>query len=305
MFLMFKSFIEEYRGNNLGVLIENEPLAKHTTFRVGGPARIFVVPNAKESLIQTISLVKKYHLNYKVIGRGSNLLPSDHLFDGVIIKCDKGLDHIEINENYVTVGAGVSTILLANRVSKQNLSGLEFISGVPGSVGGAIYMNAGAYNKEIKDVLVKVLILDDKGELNWVSPDELNFGYRTSIMQMNRHWTIVEAVLELEQGVYEEIVELMKMRKIRRIESQPTNLPSAGSTFRNPLPHYSWQLIEEAGLRGVRIGGAEVSKKHCNFVVNVGDATAQDIYDLIQHVQNVVFEKSGIELHPEVEMFNW
>ncbi len=151
-------------------------------------------------------------------------------------------------------------------------------------------MNAGAYNKEIKDVLVKVLILDDKGELNWVSPDELNFGYRTSIMQMNRHWTIVEAVLELEQGVYEEIVELMKMRKIRRIESQP---------------HYSWQLIEEAGLRGVRIGGAEVSKKHCNFVVNVGDATAQDIYDLIQHVQNVVFEKSGIELHPEVEMFNW
>ena len=124
-------------------------------------------------------------------------------------------------------------------------------------------------------------------------------------MQMNRHWTIVEAVLELEQGVYEEIVEIMTLRKIRRIESQPTNLPSAGSTFRNPLPHYSWQLIEEAGLRGVRIGGAEVSKKHCNFVVNVGDATAQDIYDLIQHVQNVVFEKSGIELHPEVEMFNW
>ena len=305
MFLMFKSFIEEYTGNHLGLLLENEPLAKHTTLRVGGPARLFVVPNSKESLIQTLKLIKKEQLNYKVIGRGSNLLPSDQLFEGVIVKCDKGIDHIEISGTSVTVGAGVSTILLANRVSKHNLSGLEFISGVPGSVGGAIYMNAGAYNKEIKDVLVKVLVLDDEGELRWLTPTDLNFGYRTSVMQSQPNWTIIEAVLELEQGNSEEIADLMKMRKIRRIESQPTNMPSAGSTFRNPLPHYSWQLIEESGLRGVRIGGAEVSKKHCNFVVNVGDATAQDIYDLIQHVQTVVFERSGIKLHPEVEMFNW
>jgi len=302
---MFKSFIEEYTNNQLGLLLENEPLAKHTTFRVGGPARIFVTPNSKDSLENTLKLIREYQLPYKVIGRGSNLLASDHLFNGVIIRCDKGLDHIEISENYVTVGAGVSTILLASFVAKNNLSGLEFISGVPGSIGGAIYMNAGAYNKEIKDILVKALIIDDEGQLRWLTNDELKFGYRTSIIQQHVNWTVVEAVLELQPGEYEQILELMKVRKMRRIESQPTNMPSAGSTFRNPLPHYSWKLIEESGLRGVRIGGAEVSKKHCNFIVNTGQATAQDIYDLIQHVKSVVLEKHGVELHPEVEMFNW
>ncbi|MFR9294983.1 MAG: UDP-N-acetylmuramate dehydrogenase, partial [Turicibacter sanguinis] len=205
----------------------------------------------------------------------------------------------------VTVGAGVSTILLANKVAKCELAGLEFISGVPGSVGGAIYMNAGAYNREIQDVLVKALILDEAGELKWLTVEEMGFSYRQSILQTHRNWIVVEAVLQLEKGSYEEIMELMKARKVRRIESQPTNLPSAGSTFRNPLPHYSWQLIEKSGLRGVRIGGAEVSQKHCNFIVNVGGATATDIYELIQHVQAVVFEKHGIQLHPEVEMFNW
>ncbi|EFF63006.1 MULTISPECIES: UDP-N-acetylmuramate dehydrogenase [Turicibacter] len=302
---MFKSFIEEYKGKNIGLLLENEPLSKHTTFRVGGPARCLVIPNSKQSLVETMKLINKYELPFKVIGRGSNLLPSDRLFEGIIVKCDKGLDHVEIDGTQVTVGAGVSTILLANKVAKCELAGLEFISGVPGSVGGAIYMNAGAYNREIQDVLVKALILDEAGELKWLTVEEMGFSYRQSILQTHRNWIVVEAVLQLEKGSYEEIMELMKARKVRRIESQPTNLPSAGSTFRNPLPHYSWQLIEKSGLRGVRIGGAEVSQKHCNFIVNVGGATATDIYELIQHVQAVVFEKHGIQLHPEVEMFNW
>lgn len=302
---MFKGFIEEYKGKNIGLILENEPLSKHTTFRVGGPARFLVIPNSKQSLVETMNLIKKYELPFKVIGRGSNLLPSDRLFEGVIVKCDKGLDHVEIDGTQVTVGAGVSTILLANKVAKCELAGLEFISGVPGSVGGAIYMNAGAYNREIKDILVKALILDEAGELKWLSVEEMAFSYRQSILQTHKNWIVVEAVLQLENGCYDEIMELMKARKVRRIESQPTNLPSAGSTFRNPLPHYSWQLIEESGLRGVRIGGAEVSQKHCNFIVNVGGATATDIYELIQHVQAVVFEKHGVQLHPEVEMFNW
>ncbi|MTL38210.1 UDP-N-acetylmuramate dehydrogenase [Turicibacter sanguinis] len=289
----------------MGLLLENEPLSKHTTFRVGGPARCLVIPNSKQSLVETMKLINKYELPFKVIGRGSNLLPSDRLFEGIIVKCDKGLDHVEIDGTQVTVGAGVSTILLANKVAKCELAGLEFISGVPGSVGGAIYMNAGAYNREIQDVLVKALILDEAGELKWLTVEEMGFSYRQSILQTHRNWIVVEAVLQLEKGSYEEIMELMKARKVRRIESQPTNLPSAGSTFRNPLPHYSWQLIEKSGLRGVRIGGAEVSQKHCNFIVNVGGATATDIYELIQHVQAVVFEKHGIQLHPEVEMFNW
>ena len=302
---MFKCFIEEYRGKNLGLLLENEPLSKHTTFRVGGPARILVIPNSKDSLVETIRLVQQYDIPFKVIGRGSNLLPSDRVFDGIIIKCDKGLDHIEINGTLVTVGAGVSTILLANKIAKNELAGLEFISGIPGSLGGAVYMNAGAYNKEIKDVLVKALIMDETGILKWISNEEMQFTYRTSIMQSQKGWVLIEAILQLESGNYDEIMELMKARKVRRVESQPTNLPSAGSTFRNPKPHFSWKLIEESGLRGVRIGGAEVSQKHCNFIVNVGGATATDIYNLIQHVQQVVLEKHGVELHPEVEMFNW
>lgn len=302
---MFKCFIEEYRGKNLGLLLENEPLSKHTTFRVGGPARILVIPNSKDSLIETIRLVHQYGIPFKVIGRGSNLLPSDQVFEGIIIKCDKGLDHIEVNETLVTVGAGVSTILLANKMAKNELGGLEFISGIPGSLGGAVYMNAGAYNKEIKDILVKALIMDETGELNWISNEEMQFTYRTSIMQSEKGWILIEAVLQLEVGNYDEIMELMKARKVRRVESQPTNLPSAGSTFRNPNPHFSWKLIEDSGLRGVRIGGAEVSQKHCNFIVNVGGATATDIYNLIRHVQQVVLEKHGVELHPEVEMFNW
>lgn len=302
---MFKCFIEEYRGKNLGLLLENEPLSKHTTFRVGGPARILVIPNSKDSLVETIRLVHQYDIPFKVIGRGSNLLPSDQVFEGIIIKCDKGLDHIEINETLVTVGAGVSTILLANKMAKNELGGLEFISGIPGSLGGAVYMNAGAYNKEIKDILVKALIMDETGKLKWISNEEMQFTYRTSIMQSQKGWILIEAVLQLEAGNYDEIMELMKARKVRRVESQPTNLPSAGSTFRNPNPHFSWKLIEDSGLRGVRIGGAEVSQKHCNFIVNVGGATATDIYNLIQHVQQVVLEKHGVELHPEVEMFNW
>ncbi|HAX72891.1 MAG TPA: UDP-N-acetylenolpyruvoylglucosamine reductase [Firmicutes bacterium] len=302
---MIKGFISQYEEENLGLLLENEPLKKHTTFRVGGPARAFVVPNSKESLVRTLQIIKENDIAFKVIGKGSNLLPSDEVFNGVVIKCDKGLDYIHIEDTVVTVGAGVSTIVLANHLAKAGLSGLEFLSGVPGSIGGAIFMNAGAYNKEIKDILVKALVLDGNGNLVWKNNDEFEFMYRTSIMQQKRDWTLVEAIIKLEHGEIEEIKELMKSRRERRTQSQPTNFPSAGSTFRNPLPHASWKLIEDAGLRGHRIGGAEVSQKHANFIVNVGEATATDIYELIQYVQKVVLEKYGIELHPEVEMFNW
>ena len=302
---MFNKFIEAFNTQALGVLLENEALARHTSFRVGGPARVFVMPKSKDALKTTLALIKENQLPYRIIGRGSNLLPSDHVFEGVVIKCDKGLNHIEVNDTQVTVGAGVSTILLANQLAKANLAGLEFLSGVPGSMGGAVFMNAGAYNREIKDILIKALIIDETGEFVWKENHEFEFGYRTSNMQKHREWILVEVVLELEAGNTDEILELMKNRKERRLESQPTNYPSAGSTFRNPLPRFSWQLIDEAGLRGHRIGGAEVSLKHSNFVVNVDHATAQDIYDLIHYVQAVVLEHSGVLLHPEVELFNW
>ena len=302
---LFAGFIEEYNEKQLGQLLENELLSKHTTLRVGGIARVLVVPNGEASFIETVKIVKDYQLNFKIIGKGSNLLPSDNEYRGVIIKCDKGLDDVKIEGTMITAGAGISTGFLANLAAKAGLSGLEFISGIPASLGGAIYMNAGAYNKEVKDVLVKALIIDEYGKLRWLTNEDFNFSYRFSVMQQHQEWIVVKAILQLEEGNSEEIIELMKIRKERRKASQPLNMPSAGSTFRNPLPHASWKLIEDAGLRGLAIGGAEVSAKHCNFIVNTKNASATDILKLIQHVQKTVFEKYGIELHPEVEMFNW
>lgn len=302
---MLNQFIEEFTRNHWGTLLESEPLAKHTTFRVGGPAKVMVIPSSKESLIHTMKLINKLDIPWKVIGKGSNLLPSDHEFDGVVVKCDKELAQVEVNGTVMTVGSGVSTILLARQAARLGLSGLEFISGVPGTVGGAIYMNAGAYKMEMKDILIRALILDHEGELRWLENEEFEFSYRTSILQQHKDWLVVEAELRLMPADREEILELMDSRRQRRKESQPLEMPSAGSTFRNPLPHASWKLIEDAGLRGYTIGGAQVSEKHCNFIVNIGNATSQNILDLIGHVQAVVKETYDIDLHPEVEMFNW
>lgn len=302
---MLNRFIDEFKAKELGTLLEQEPLAKHTTFRVGGPAKVMVIPASKEALVQTMELIADLGISWKVIGKGSNLLPSDKEFDGVVVKCDKGMDSVSVQGSVMTVGSGVSTILLAKQAAKLGLSGLEFISGVPGTVGGAIYMNAGAYKMEMKDILIRALIIDEKGKLRWLSNEEFEFSYRTSIMQQHPDWIVVEAELQLEEADSAEILELMDSRRQRRKESQPLEMPSAGSTFRNPLPHASWKLIEDAGLRGTQVGGAQVSKKHCNFIVNVGGATATDILDLITHVQAVVKDTYDIELHPEVEMFNW
>jgi len=302
---LLNRFIDEFKAKELGTLLEQEPLAKHTTFRVGGPAKVMVIPASKEALVQTMELIADLGISWKVIGKGSNLLPSDKEFDGVVVKCDKGMDSVSVQGSVMTVGSGVSTILLAKQAAKLGLSGLEFISGVPGTVGGAIYMNAGAYKMEMKDILIRALIIDEKGKLRWLSNEEFEFSYRTSIMQQHPDWIVVEAELQLEEADSAEILELMDSRRQRRKESQPLEMPSAGSTFRNPLPHASWKLIEDAGLRGTQVGGAQVSKKHCNFIVNVGGATATDILDLITHVQAVVKDTYDIELHPEVEMFNW
>jgi len=302
---LLNQFIEKFTRNHWGTLLENEPLAKHTTFRVGGPAKVMVIPNSKDSLVHTMKLIKSLGIDWKVIGKGSNLLPSDRVFDGVVVKCDRGLDEVVVLGNIMTVGSGCSTILLARQAARLGLSGLEFVSGVPGTVGGAIYMNAGAYKMEMKDILIRALVLDETGELRWMDNEEFEFSYRTSVLQHHKDWLVIEAQLQLTPDDPQEIIELMDSRRQRRKESQPLEMPSAGSTFRNPLPHASWKLIEDAGLRGYTIGGAQVSKKHCNFIVNVGGATATDILDLIKHVQAVVKDTYDIELHPEVEMFNW
>jgi len=302
---MFEKFIAAFLGAKLGKLAEFEPLSKHTTLRVGGPARVFVQPSDKDCFVKTVEMIREIGLDFKVLGKGSNLLSSDDIFEGVIIQTDKGLIHTEINGTTITVGAGVSDVKLARDVAKRGLTGLEFLSGIPGTIGGAVFMNAGAYRKEISDVLVKVQILNENNELIWIDHSELELSYRKSIFQQKPNWLIVEAVLQLETGDSEEILATMRSRKEKRCLAQPLELPSAGSTFRNPEGHAAWQLIEEADLRGFTIGGAMVSDKHTNFVVNANAATASDVAAVIGHVQRVVGEKTGLTMHQEVEFFNW
>ena len=302
---MFEKFIAAFLGAKLGKLAEFEPLAKHTTLCVGGPARVFVQPSNKESLVKIIGLVRELELEFKILGKGSNLLVSDDVFEGVVIQTDKGLNYTYIDGVFVTVGAGVSDVKLSYKVAKLGLSGIEFLSGIPGTIGGAIFMNAGAYLKEISDVLVSVQIINEKNELVWLDKDDLELSYRKSIFQRRPDWVIVEAVLQLEYGDEDEILDTIKSRKEKRIMSQPLDLPSAGSTFRNPDGYAAWELVADAGLRGYIIGGAKVSEKHTNFVVNAGGATAQDVADVIVHVQKTVCAKDGLKMHPEVQFFNW
>ena len=302
---MFEKFIAAFLGAKLGKLAEFEPLAKHTTLCVGGPARVFVQPSDKESIVKIIGLARELGLEFKILGKGSNLLVSDDVFEGIVIQTDKGLNYTNINGAAVTVGAGVSDVKLSYDVAKLGLSGIEFLSGIPGTIGGAIFMNAGAYLKEISDVLVRVQIVNEKTELVWLEKDDLELSYRKSIFQQRPDWVIVEAVLQLEYGDKDEILDTIKSRKEKRMMSQPLELPSAGSTFRNSDGHAAWKLVAEAGLRGYVIGGAKVSEKHTNFVVNAGGATAQDIADVIAHVQKTVCAKGGPRMHQEVEFFNW
>lgn len=305
---MFEQFIAMYRENELGILVENEPLAKHTTLRVGGPARILVQPNDKRAIIKTVALAKQLKMAFKIIGKGSNLLFSDREFLGVVIKTDKSLNYTIVDEgkHTVTVGAGVSDVKLARNMAKLGLSGLEFLSGVPGTIGGAVFMNAGAYLKEMKDVLLEVVVLDDQGEVRTLKPEALKLAYRSSIFQHERDWLIVEALLQLEPGDKDENLELIRTRKEKRMTAQPLEFPSAGSTFRNHSSALSaWKLIDDAGLRGFTIGGAKVSEKHTNFVINANQATAQNISDVIAHVRKTVKKNSGLDLHQEVEFVNW
>jgi UDP-N-acetylmuramate dehydrogenase len=302
---MFEQFIATFREKELGILVENEPLAKHTTLRVGGPARILVQPNDRFAIIESIELAKKLKMKFKILGKGSNLLFSDDFFEGVVIKTDKGLNYTIINDTRITVGAGVSDVKLARNMAKLGLSGLEFLSGIPGTIGGAVFMNAGAYLKEMKDVLVEVVILDEAGIVRKLTLEEMELSYRTSIFQRHTEWLIIEAVLQLELGDKDQILDIIKSRKEKRMQSQPLEMPSAGSTFRNPAGLAAWKLVADAGLRGFTIGGAMVSEKHTNFVVNANKATAQDIADVIWHVSQEINDKCGLEMHQEVEFFNW
>lgn len=297
-----QTLVKELLEANVGKVKENEPLAHHTTIKIGGPADVFVEPNSIESLQKVMAIIQKHQVNWRAIGRGSNLLVSDEGIEGVVIKLGEGLDELIINDDEVTVGGGYSLIKLATLTSKQGLSGLEFAGGIPGSVGGAVYMNAGAHGSDMSRILKKAQILFPDGTIEWLTNEQMEFAYRTSILQKKRPGICIAAVLQLKKGQREEIVAAMQKNKDYRRDTQPWNYPCAGSIFRNPLPNYAGKLIEEAGLKGYTIGGAKISEQHANFIVNIGNAKAQDVLDLIIYVKGMIQRLYGIELETEVEI---
>ena len=297
------NFIEFIKNKELGSFKENVSFKTLTTYKTGGTARLVVFPNNVNSLIEIIQFLKENNISFKVFGNGSNILASDEFYDGVIIKLTK-LNNIEIDDENVEVEAGYNFTILCNTMCKDGYSGLEFGCGIPATVGGAVYMNAGAYLKDISSVLVKVDILDENQNIKTLENKDLDFSYRNSIF-MKKNWIILKAYLKLEKGDIEEILDLIKDRKERRLSSQPLEYPSAGSVFRNPEGMYAGKLIEDCNLKGFEYNGAEISGKHANFIINKDNAKSSDILYLMNLAKEKVKEKYNVELHREQELFNW
>lgn len=278
----------------------NEPMDKHTTFRIGGAADYFVMPRSIEEVKKVIHCCKVHNMPYYIVGNGSNLLVSDEGYRGVIIQIFKEMNQISVDGNYITAQSGALLSAIAAKALEHDLTGFEFAAGIPGTLGGACVMNAGAYGGEMKHVLKRVTVLDEQGEIIVLPADSLELGYRTSIIA-KRNYIVLDAQIELEPGVKEEIKTYMAELKAKRTEKQPLEFPSAGSTFKRPEGYFAGKLIQDSGLRGFRVGDAQVSEKHCGFVINRGHATAEEVASLMDQVISRVEETFGVTLEPEVK----
>ena len=282
-----------------GIFME-EPMKKHTTFRVGGLADVLVQPD-ETALAAILALCRQYHVSYSFIGNGSNLLVGDKGIRGVVIEMTDPMGNIEVDGTKITAQAGAMLSKIANTAASNGLGGMEFAAGIPGSVGGAVVMNAGAYGGEMKDIIEKVYVLDENGAQLELDRDALDLGYRHSCIP-EKKYIVTKVVLELVPRNEAEIRSEMKELNEKRAEKQPLQYPSAGSTFKRPEGYFAGKLIMDAGLRGYQVGGAQVSEKHCGFVINKGDATAADICQLMQDVADKVQAQFGVVLEPEVKM---
>lgn len=281
-------------------LLQNEPMSKHTTFRIGGCARYFVMPQTVEQLQDILALCKREGFPYFVMGNGSNLLVSDEGYEGVIIQLFRDFAHIRTDGTWIYAQAGALLSAVANQACRDGLTGFEFAAGIPGTIGGAVVMNAGAYGGEMKQVVEAVTALDSDGNIRRLKADELELGYRTSVLQ-TRSYLALEVQLHLEKGEPKQIQAQMEELKRRRIEKQPLEYPSAGSTFKRPEGHFAGKLVMEAGFAGYQIGGAKVSEKHCGFVINAGNALAKDVVMLTDEIQKKVYQDTGVKLELEVK----
>ena len=279
----------------------DEDMSRHTTFRAGGKAKYFVTPKNTEDLRRVIAYVREQEIKYYVIGNGSNLLVRDAGFDGVIIKIGTAFDEICLDGTVMTCGAGAFVSKIAAVACENSLSGLEFAAGIPGLVGGAIAMNAGAYGGEFKDIVQSVNLMDLEGNEITLSGEEMEFEYRKSIVQ-KKDYIVLGTVLKLQQGDRQEIADKMNGFLAARKEKQPLEYPSAGSTFKRPEGYFAGKLIMDAGLRGFAVGGACVSENHCGFIINKNHATATDIENLIEKVTNIVYDKFKVRLETEVKI---
>lgn len=299
------NIISEIEKLDIGRVEANVSLSKYTTYRVGGIALAMVYPKSVKKLISLVKLLTGSKIKYKVIGNGSNLLFSDKNFDGVIIKLTE-LTNIEfLSYNKIRVEAGYSLPKLSLLVAKKGLAGLEFASGIPGTVGGAIFMNAGAYKSDMGYIVQSVRVLTPDCKIITFENREMDFHYRSSFLQKHPEYICLDAVIKLKKGDKELLDEVIKERRARRIESQPLEYPSAGSVFRNPEGNFAGKLIEDLGLKGYRIGGAMVSEKHANFIINYDNATSADIKNLIDYVHDRVMDEYNIDLKIEQEFVNW
>lgn len=280
----------------------NEPMKKHTTFKIGGNADFFVSPKNDKECLQVIKICNEHNIPYFIIGKGSNLLINDEGIRGVVICISKEMSDIKlISDDTIYCKSGASLISVCNFALENSLSGLEFAYGIPGNVGGAVYMNAGAYGGEIKDVILNCEYIDQNGEIKSITTDKMNLSYRHSVFS-DKSLCIMSATFKLIKGNKQEIKAKMNDFMFRRKDKQPLEFPSAGSTFKRPEGSYASLLIDECGLKGYRVGGAEVSKKHAGFVINKSSATCSDVLKLIDDVRKIVLEKTGYLLEPEIKI---
>lgn len=277
-----------------------EAMSRHTTFKIGGPADYFLMPDKDTDVGRIVKICKESAIPYFILGNGSNLLVGDGGYRGAVIQIYKNMSAVTVEGTEITVQAGALLSSVAAAAKNAALTGFEFAGGIPGTMGGAVVMNAGAYGGEMKDVLTEVTVMDEEGEIVTLPADKLELGYRTSIIK-TAGYIVLEAKLQLKEGNPEVIRETMKDLTIRRTTKQPLEYPSAGSTFKRPEGYFAGKLIMDSGLAGYQVGGAQVSEKHCGFVINAGGATARDVRTLMDNVRDIVYKKYGVTLEPEVK----
>jgi len=281
-------------------IIFNEPMYKHTSFKIGGNADIFIKPTLKEEIEFVIEKCRKTNTPFYIIGNGSNLLVTDKGYRGVIIQICKNYSGIEINGNILNAKSGTLLSSIANAALKNSLSGIEFASGIPGTLGGAVCMNAGAYGKEMREIINSVDVYY-KGQFMTITNKEAEFEYRNSKI-LKENMIVLSSEIELENGIYNDIKSKMYQLNKQRAEKQPVELPSAGSTFKRPKGYFAGKLIMDAGLKGFTIGGAAVSEKHCGFIVNKANASSKDVLNLIDYIKDIVYNKFNVMLEPEIRI---